>query len=190
MEASLASLPPGPRLPRILQTLGFIFTPIRWIEANRRRYGDMVTFSTAFDSGFVMVFEPGPGQAGLPGLAGPAAGGRGQRGARAGARAALGAPARRRRAPAPAQADAAAVPRPAHADLRAGDGARPPTTRSTAGRWASRSAASPSMQSLTLDVIMRAVFGVEEGERRDELKRRVRATIDPVGASRRAASCS
>ena len=58
MEASLASLPPGPRLPRVLQTAGFIFTPIRWIEANRRRYGDMVTFSTAFDSGFVMVFDP------------------------------------------------------------------------------------------------------------------------------------
>jgi len=58
MEASLASLPPGPKLPRVLQTLGFVFTPIRWIEANRRRYGDMVTFSTAFDSGFVMVFDP------------------------------------------------------------------------------------------------------------------------------------
>jgi len=58
MEASLASLPPGPRLPRAVQTAGFIFTPIRWIEANRRRYGDMVTFSTAFDQRFVMVFDP------------------------------------------------------------------------------------------------------------------------------------
>jgi cytochrome P450 len=38
-----------------------------------------------------------------------------------------------------------------------------------------------SMQSLTLDVIMTTIFGVEAGERRDELKRRVRATIDPVG---------
>src|SRR3712207_2391579 len=42
----------------------------------------------------------------------------------------------------------------------------------------------PSMQSLTLDVIMGAVFGVGEGERREELKRRVRATIDPVGSNR------
>jgi cytochrome P450 len=38
-----------------------------------------------------------------------------------------------------------------------------------------------SMQSLTLDVIMTTIFGVEAGKRRDELKRRVRATIDPVG---------
>jgi cytochrome P450 family 135 len=37
------------------------------------------------------------------------------------------------------------------------------------------------MQSLTLDVIMATIFGVDRGERREELKRRVRATIDPVG---------
>ena len=37
------------------------------------------------------------------------------------------------------------------------------------------------MQSLTLDVIMHAVFGVEEGARQEELKRRVRAMLDPVG---------
>jgi cytochrome P450 len=40
----------------------------------------------------------------------------------------------------------------------------------------------PSMQSLTLGVIMRAVFGLEEGARQEELKRRVRAMIDPVGS--------
>ena len=39
----------------------------------------------------------------------------------------------------------------------------------------------PSMQSVTLDVIMRAVFGVEAGPRQEELKRRVRAMVDPVG---------
>jgi cytochrome P450 family 135 len=39
----------------------------------------------------------------------------------------------------------------------------------------------PWMQSLTLDVIMSAVFGVEEGPRAEELKRRVRAMVDPVG---------
>src|SRR4030081_2848640 len=38
-----------------------------------------------------------------------------------------------------------------------------------------------SMQSLTLDVIMTTIFGVEAGERRGGVKRRVRATIDPVG---------
>jgi cytochrome P450 len=36
------------------------------------------------------------------------------------------------------------------------------------------------MQSLTLDVILRAVFGVEEGPRLEELKRRIRAMIEPA----------
>ena len=39
----------------------------------------------------------------------------------------------------------------------------------------------PTMQSLTLDVIMHAVFGVEEGTRQEELKRRIRTMLDPVG---------
>jgi cytochrome P450 len=37
----------------------------------------------------------------------------------------------------------------------------------------------PSMRSLALDVIARAVFGVEAGARQEELKRRVRAMLDP-----------
>jgi cytochrome P450 len=38
----------------------------------------------------------------------------------------------------------------------------------------------PSMQQVTLDVILRAVFGVDPGPRQDELKRRLRAMIEPV----------
>ena len=41
-----------------LQTLGFMFTGPRFIDACRRRYGDAVTFSTLFDERFVMVFHP------------------------------------------------------------------------------------------------------------------------------------
>src|SRR5439155_1546482 len=37
------------------------------------------------------------------------------------------------------------------------------------------------MPARTLGVIMRAVFGLDEGPRQEELKRRVRAMIDPVG---------
>ena len=40
----------------------------------------------------------------------------------------------------------------------------------------------PSMQSLTLDVIMSAVFGIERGPRQEELKRRIRAMIEPVAS--------
>ena len=51
-------LPPGPRLPKWMQTAGFILAPVPWVRACHRRYGDVVTFSSLFDSNFVMVFEP------------------------------------------------------------------------------------------------------------------------------------
>ena len=51
-------LPPGPRLPRVVQTAGFLFAGPRFLEACRRRYGSAVTFSTLFDSHFVMLFDP------------------------------------------------------------------------------------------------------------------------------------
>jgi cytochrome P450 family 135 len=51
-------LPPGPRLPRVVQTAGFMFAGPRFLEACRRRYGNAVTFSTVFDSRFVMLFDP------------------------------------------------------------------------------------------------------------------------------------
>jgi cytochrome P450 len=40
----------------------------------------------------------------------------------------------------------------------------------------------PSMQALTLDVILRAVFGVTDEARSAELKRRLRAMIEPVAS--------
>ena len=53
-----SGFPPGPPLPRLVQTLGFIFAPGRFLDACRQRYGDVVTFGTLFDPRFVMVFEP------------------------------------------------------------------------------------------------------------------------------------
>ena len=58
MTATAGTLPPGPRLPRLIQTAGFIFGGTRFLAACRRRYGSAVTFSTLFDHGFVMVFDP------------------------------------------------------------------------------------------------------------------------------------
>src|SRR3954449_9591826 len=58
MAGAEVSLPPGPRLPRALLTLGFLVSPPRFMNAVRRRYGDVVWLSTAFDRGFVMVFDP------------------------------------------------------------------------------------------------------------------------------------
>ena len=48
-------------------------------------------------------------------------------------------------------------------------------TRAQTARWPAGKpfALRPSMQSITLDVIMRVVFGVDEGARRDDLRRRI-----------------
>jgi cytochrome P450 family 135 len=53
-----ANLPPGPHLPRLVQTAGFMLAGPRFMEACRRRYGNAVTFGTLFDQPFVMVFDP------------------------------------------------------------------------------------------------------------------------------------
>ena len=164
----------------MLQTAGFIFIPIRWIEANRRRYGDMVTFSTAFDSGFVMVFEPDlikqVFQASQDQL-------------RAGEANAVLEPVLGRRSV--LLLDGAEHLRQRKLMLPPFHGRRLKTYEQVMERAADEAIdgwpiGEPftligSMQSLTLDVIMTTIFGVAEGERRDELKRRVRATIDPVG---------
>jgi cytochrome P450 family 135 len=172
-------LPPGPKLPALLQTLGFILAPVQFIDAMRRRYGDIVTFSTSFDSGFVMVFDPDT------------------------VKQVFRAPPDRLRA---GEANALLGTILGQRSVLLLDGAEhlrqrklmlPPfhgrrmrayerVMREAADReidgWTVGEpfAVMPSMQALTLDVITRAVFGVEEGERLTELKRRLRAMIMPV----------
>jgi len=174
-----APLPPGPKLPAVLQTLGFIVSPVRFIDAMRRRYGDIVTFSTSFDSGFVMVFDPDV------------------------VKQVFRAPPDRLRA---GEANALLGQILGQRSVLLLDGAEhlrhrklmlPPFhgQRMRAYEQVMREAADreidawpvgepfavmPSMQALTLDVITRAVFGVEEGARLTELKRRLRAMIMPI----------
>jgi cytochrome P450 len=173
------SYPPGPRLPKLLQTFGFIFGGVRFLEACRRRYGDVVAFRTIFDSGFVMVFEPellkqvfrGPHQQLRAGeanvLLGPALGYRSV-----------------------LLLDGAEHLRQRKLMLPPFHGQRMRTYEEVMREAADRAIDSwpvgepfallPSMQSLTLDVIMRAIFGVEEGARTEELKGRIRAMLDPI----------
>src|ERR1700744_5861264 len=56
--AARVPVPPGPPLPRWLQTLGFVVGGARFLDAVRRRYGDVVTLGTTFDERFVLVFSP------------------------------------------------------------------------------------------------------------------------------------
>ena len=172
-------LPPGSRLPRWFQTAGFIFQPARWVDFNRRRYGDMVTLRTLFDPCFVMVFDPELVKQVFRGKPDQL---------RAG------------------EANAVLGPVVGEHSLLLLDGAQhlrerklllPPFhgERMRAYEEVMREAADSAidswpvgrpfpimreMQSLTLDVILRAVFGVHEGPRLEELKRRIRTLIDPT----------
>jgi cytochrome P450 len=178
-----AGLPPGPRLPRIVQTAGFMFAAPRFLEACRRRYGDAVTFRTLFDSPFVMLFGPelvkelfqGPhdvlraGEANA--MLGPVVG----------ERSVLlldgSEHLRHRRLMLPRfhgrrmQAFADVMRRSADLEIDSWPVGEPFPLL-------------PSMQSLTLRVIMRAVFGYEPGAAEEELRQRLRAMIEPLAQPR------
>ena len=179
-----AALPPGPRLPRWLQTLGFILAPVPWIEANRRRYGDVVTFRSLFDPGFVMVFDSE--------LVKQVFRGSPER-LRAGeANAVLGPVVGERSV---LLLDGAEHMRQRKLLLPSFHGERMRAYEHVMREAADRAIDSfpvgepfallPHTQQLTLEIIMRAVFGVAEGPHQVELMRRVRRMVDPV-ASRRA----
>ncbi len=182
-SATNHALPPGPRLPRVVQTAGFIVGGIRFLEAIRRRYGDVVTLGTLFDNPFVMVFDPvlikelfqgsaeqlHAGEANA--LLGPILGERSVL--------LLDGPEhlRHRRLLLPTfhgqrmQAYADAMRQAADAEIDSWPVGEPFELF-------------PSMQSLTLGVIIRVVFGYEAGPAADELRRRLRAMIEPVARSR------
>src|SRR3954469_10058306 len=176
-----AVLPDGPSLPRFMQTLGFVFFPRQFVDGARRRYGDVVRFGTLFDPCFVMVFDPETvkqvfrasperlraGEANAP--LGPVLGERSV-----------------------LLLDGAEHLRQRRLMLPAFHGERMREYATVMQEATDRAIDSlpvgepfrllPVMQSLTLDVIMSAVFGIERGARQDELKRRVRAMIEPVAS--------
>jgi cytochrome P450 family 135 len=182
-DTAASPLPPGPRLPRWLQTAGFIFAPIPFVERGRRRYGDVVTFRTLFDPGFVMVFDPelvkkvfrGPPERLRAGEANAVLG------PVVGEKSVL-------------LLDGAEHMRQRKLLLPAFHGERmrkyEEVMREAADRvideWPLHQEITllPSMQSLTLEVIARAVFGVDQSARREQLVKRIRAMIDPIGSNR------
>ncbi len=181
-----SGLPPGPRLPRIAQTAGFMFGGVRFLEWCRRRHGGLVTLGTLFDDGFVMVFDPDLVKELFQGPpdqlhAGPA-------------NALLG----------PILGDRSVLLLDGREHLRHRRLLLPPfhgrqmlahiqTMRDCADAeidaWPVGEAFAllPSMQSLTLNVMLKAVFGMDTDPthpERDELGRRVRAMIEPLARPR------
>ncbi|HVE67700.1 MAG TPA: cytochrome P450 [Solirubrobacteraceae bacterium] len=173
-------MPPGPPLPRAVQTAAFLFFPRTFFDACRKRYGDAVTFGTAFDSKFVMLFEPELVKQLFQG---------GNEQLRAGEANALLGPILGQRSV--LLLDGAEHLRHRRLLLPPFHGRRMQAYEDTVRAAADRAIDSwpatgefplhPSMQALTLEVIMRAVFGMEAGPREDELRERIREMLDPIG---------
>jgi cytochrome P450 family 135 len=53
-----SSMPPGPRLPRAVQTLGWITRPLPFMERCRRRYGDAFTLHIQNERPWVFLSDP------------------------------------------------------------------------------------------------------------------------------------
>jgi cytochrome P450 len=167
----------------VIQTAGFMLGGVRFLESVRRRYGDVVTLGTLFDSPFVMVFDPAlikqlfqgsndqlhAGEANA--LLGPVLGERSVLlldGAEH---------LRHRRLMLPSF----------HGQMMRGYvEVMRAAADSEIDAWpvGEPFALLPTMQSITLQVIIHAVFGYEPGAEADELRRRLRAMVDPVARPR------
>ena len=177
----MATLPPGPGEPPAIQTLRWVLRPLAFLESARSRFGDAFSVRfTGFESPMVMLSDPEVVRAlytardhGLP---------PGRTFALRpllGARSVLLLEGRehldRRRLMLPAF----------HGErMRAYESVvREATEREIAGWPTGRAfAIHPSMQAITLEVILRAVFGVSDEERRDRLRGLLRDLLDGTAA--------
>lgn len=176
-------LPPGPAFPRWLQTLGFMAGGVRYLDWCRRRYGDIVTMGTLFDQRFVMLFAPAAVKEVFQGSGDQLHAGE--------ANALLG----------PILGERSVLLLDGAEHLRHRRLLLPPfhgrrmlahveTMRDCADteidRWPVGEPFTllESMQSLTLRVILRAVFGYAPGADEDELARRLRAMVEPLSRAR------
>jgi len=162
-----------------MQTAGFLFFSARFVDACRRRHGDIVTFRSLFDPCFVMVFSPElvkqvfrghpdrlrAGEANA--LLGPIVG----------ERSVLlldGSEHMRQRK--------LLLP-PFHGErMRAYEKVMVEAADRAIDSWPEGTdfTLMPTMQALKLEIIERAVFGVDDVARRAELSERVRSLLDPV----------
>ena len=183
MSATETGLPPGPPIPRLLQTAGFIFGGARFLEACRRRYGSAVTFRTLFDEQFVMVFEPELVKEVFRGSAGHLHAGE--------ANALLG-PILGERSVLLLDGDEhlrhrrLMLPQFHGQRMQSYAEVMREATDLEIDSWpvGEEFAVLPSMQTLTLRVIMQAVFGYRPGPAEEELRTRLREMIEPIARPR------
>ncbi len=180
-----ATLPPGPRSPRAWQTAGWISRPGPFLRRCRDRYGDVFTFRIAGET-WVMLSDPEDikrtftgdptmlraGEANV--ILRPVVGSRSVL--------LLDEPDH--------MVDRKLMLPPFHGERMQRYGEiMIEATHEEVARWPRGEplALWPRMQAITLEVIVRAVFGVRERDRMDELERRLRRMLDWVASPSRLA---
>ncbi len=180
------SLPPGPRLPRAAQTVTWIRRPLDVLERCQRRYGDMFTLRIANEGTWVMVSDPAAVKQVFQ--ADPSV-------ARAGE-------ANKVLLPVLGSHSVLLLDEAAHLEQRKlmlppFHGKRMQRYQEVMARVAAeeierwplgeRVSVWPRMQAVTLEVILRAVFGIENGERMGRLRSELRRVLDMLSNPRRLA---
>jgi cytochrome P450 len=167
-------LPDGPRHPRIVQAWLWLKRPTWFLDHCSRAYGDVFTMRLPLGTDLVHVADPELVKAVFGSGTDVLRGGE--------ANAAILEPLLGRHSvlvlDGPEHQRQRKLILPAfHGDrMRAWEAAIRDITRAEAARWPTGTplALRPRMQSITLEVIMRVVFGVDACARRDELRRRIR----------------
>ncbi|WP_320669230.1 cytochrome P450 [Patulibacter defluvii] len=166
---STTSLPPGPRMPRALQTTGFITRGPSFLKRCQQRYGDMFTLRISGEGNWVMLADPAHVKQVFTGSPQVFHAGKGNQillpllGDHSVLLLDEDAHMRQRKLLLP----------PFHGKRMAGYGElMEQAARDEIASWpiGEPLAAWPRMQNITLEVIMRAVFGVEDAARLDEVR--------------------
>lgn len=178
----MATLPPGPRLPPIAQTLAWLYRPIEFMDACRKRYGDAfsVTF-LGFQTPMVLVSHPEMIRAILANRENGLPPGRALTlepilGARSVLLLTGSEHLSRRKLMLP----------PFHGErMRAYEDVVEGVISSEIESWPVRSEfpIHPRMQSVTLEVIMRAVFGVSDEDRLRRLRPLLQGILGDTGSA-------
>ena len=173
---STAQLPPGPSYPAAIQGIGFWNRPLAFLEQNRARYGKRFTIRIPLAPPFVIITEPDQVKQIFTAPADVLHPGQGAKVLE----------------PVVGTHSVILLDGDAHMEQRklmlpAFHGERMAALTGLMTEVAERAVASwprqtpielhPRMQSLTLEIILRAVFGLESGERFDALRERLAAML-------------
>ena len=173
----MSSIPPGPRYPRPLQTVGWVFRIGPFLERCRDCYGDTFTLRIAQEGTWVMLSDPEDVRKVFTGDPRVLHAGEGN----VVLRPILGHHSVLLLDEGPHMRQRKLLLPPFHGERmqRYGDVMREVAEREIDG-WPTGQPFQlwPRMQAVTLEVIMRAVFGLEEGARLDRLRGILRHTLD------------